>query len=239
MIDQDEPTVVHVADDRGEESLSGFLGSFSEEERKAVESVAMDMWGPYISATKSLIPDAERKIAFDKFHIAKHLGDAVNKVRRQENRQLLREGDESLKRTRYYWLMNPENLDWLAHATIELLRRRNLQTARAWAIKEFFAALWKYRTRGWARKFWLRWYAWAIRSRLEPIKRVARMIKRHLDGVLNAVVSGKTNARSEGINATIQKIKATACGFRNRERFRNAIYFHLGGLDLYPEGVRS
>jgi transposase len=77
----------------------------------------------------------------------------------------------------------------------------------------------------------------AIRSQLEPIKKVARMIKRHLEGILTAIIRGVTNARSEGINAKIQWIKYTARGFRNRKRFRDAIYFHLGSLDLYPEGL--
>ncbi len=81
-------------------------------------------------------------------------------------------------------------------------------------------------------------YSWAIRSQLEPIKEVARMVKRHLKGIITAIVLGVTNARSEGINAKIQWIKYTARGFRNREQFRNAIYFHLGGLDLYPAGLK-
>lgn len=62
------------------------------------------------------------------------------------------------------------------------------------------------------------------------------MVKRHLEGILNAIVRGVTNARAEGINAKIQRIKYTALGFRHRDRFRTAIYFHLGSLDLYPEG---
>ena len=94
--------------------------------------------------------------------------------------------------------------------------------------------LWRYRYRAWARKAWFEWYAWAIRSKLEPVKRVARMVKRHLYGIVNAIVLGVTNARAEGINSRIQWLKYTARGFRNRDRFRNAIYFHLGGLDLYP-----
>ena len=81
---------------------------------------------------------------------------------------------------------------------------------------------------------WLQWYSWAIRPQLEPVREVARMVKKHLDGIVTAVVLGVTNARSEGINAKIQWIKYSARGFRNRERFRTAIYFHLGGLDLYP-----
>ena len=95
--------------------------------------------------------------------------------------------------------------------------------------------LWEYRSRGWAVRMWRRWYGWAIRSPLEPIKRVARrMIKRHRDGVTDAVLTEVTNARSEATNAKIQW-KRLGCGYRNRERFRNAIYFHLGGLDLYPD----
>jgi transposase len=81
----------------------------------------------------------------------------------------------------------------------------------------------------------LAWFAWAIRSRLEPVRRVANMIKSHLNGILNAIVLGVTNAQSEGVNSKIQWIKYTARGFRNRLRFRTAIYFHLGGLDLYPD----
>jgi transposase len=103
--------------------------------------------------------------------------------------------------------------------------------------KEVAMQLWHYHRRGWAEREWMRRYAGAIRSRLEPIKKVARTVKRHLEGIINAVVGKITNARAESINATIQQIKSWSCGFRNRDRFRIAIYFHLGGLDLYPEGV--
>lgn len=97
--------------------------------------------------------------------------------------------------------------------------------------------MWDCPDRDTAQQIFEAWYSWAIRSRLEPIKRVARMIKRHLQGVLNAIVADVTNARLEGLNATIQWLKRSARGFRNRDRFRNAIYFHLGGLDLYPASV--
>jgi len=96
-------------------------------------------------------------------------------------------------------------------------------------------SLWGYVRRGWAERMWERWYSWAIRSRLEPMKRVARMIRRHWDGVINAATTSTTNARAEGINRKIQWVKRMACGYRNRSNFRNAIYFHLGGLDLYPD----
>lgn len=118
---------------------------------------------------------------------------------------------------------------------IASLKRVAIRTARAWALKEHCMASWTHRGKIWARAALLRWYSWAIRSRLEPVKKVARMLKRHLEGVVNAVYHRVTNARAEGINAKIQWIKYTARGFRNRDRFRNAIYFHLGGLDMTPE----
>ena len=80
---------------------------------------------------------------------------------------------------------------------------------------------------------------WAMRSKLDPIKRVAEMLKKYLWGILNAIVLKMNNAKSEGLNCKIQKIKSQACGFRNRDRFRNMIYFHLGGLDLYPTGMKG
>ncbi len=226
--------VVHVADGRDRECLDSFYRDFPEEARTAVESVTMDMWAAYIASTEDFIPGAEGKIAFDKFHVAQHLGKAVDQVRRQENKALLAEGDERLKGTKYLWLSHPDHFQEERWTAFEPLRTSTLRTARAWAIKTVAMTLWHYRRRAWARKAWLRWYSWAIRSRLEPVKRVARMVKRHLEGILTAVVLGITNARAEGLNAKIQWIKATAHGFRNRDRFRNAIYFHCGGLDLYP-----
>ncbi|MFO8073825.1 MAG: ISL3 family transposase [Polyangia bacterium] len=229
--------VVHVGDERKKEVLADFYAQFSKEDRARVQSVAMDMWLPYIQATKDAIPGAENKIAFDKFHIAKHLGDAVDKVRRQEHRELRRQGDESLTKTKYLWLTHPANIRDDHWAAFKALRTSNLRTARAWAIKETAMQLWHYTSRTWAEKGWIRWYGWAFRCRLAPMKEVGRMIKSHLWGIINAVVTNTTNARAESLNSVVQWMKYTARGYRNRERFRVAIYFHIGGLDLYPTGV--
>jgi transposase len=226
--------VLHVADGRGREGVDEFFDGFTPEQLASVESVSMDMHGPYIASVRDHLTDADRKIAFDKFHVVQHLGRAVDQVRRAEHKALSAEGDDRLKGTLHLWRFNPENLDAERWAAFEPLCRSTLKTARAWAIKELAMSLWHYRRRAWAEKAWLRWYAWAIRSRLEPIRRVARTVRHHLDGILNAVVLGATNARSEAVNAKIQWLKYTARGFRNRDRFRDAIYFHLGGLDLYP-----
>ena len=236
--DLDEGVVLYVADDRKQESLDAFYEGLGPEACAGLEAVVMDMWAPYIASTRAHVPDAGRKIVFDKFHVAKHLGDAVDQVRRQENRELRAEGDERLVKTKYLWLRNPDRMSAKQWREFAPLRSSRLRVARAWAIKEAAMLLWGYAKRGWAERMWRRWYGWAIRSRLEPVKRVARMIQKHWEGVLNAAAGNVTNALSEGLNSKIQWIKRKACGYRNRERFRNAIYFHLGGLDLYPEALR-
>jgi transposase len=229
--------VIHVADSRKKEVLTAFYNQFSAEDRERVQSVTIDMSRAYIEATKEAIPEAERKIAFDKFHVAKHLGDGVDKVRRQEHRELRRLGDDSLVKTRYLWLTHPSNLRPDQWTAFRALRDSSLRTARAWALKETAMQLWHYTSRVWAERAWKKWYCWALRSRLEPMKKVGQMIRTHLWGIINAVVEMRTNARAEGLNSVVQWMKYTARGYRNRERFRNAIYFHLGGLDLYPAGV--
>jgi transposase len=164
-------------------------------------------------------------------------GDAVNNVRRAEHRALLRKGDDRLKRTRFLWLMGPDKLNRLDEgdrAHFDELKASTLKVARAWAIKETARGLWGYVRRGWALKAWKRWLVWAFRSQLEPMRKAARVIKNNLWGIVNAVVQHVTNATSESLNARIQWVKKNACGFRNRERFRTAILFHCGGLDLYP-----
>lgn len=195
------------------------------------------MWGPYIAATLAAVPAAAEKIAFDKFHVAMHLGEAVDRVRREENRVLRERGDDTLTGTKHWWLYHPERIPPTVLVRFDQLVRKALKTSRAWMLKELAMEMWESRDREAARKIFVAWYSWAIRSRLEPIKRVARMIKRHLDGVLNAIAAGITNARLEGINTLIQNLKRSARGFRSRPRFRNAIYFRFGGLDLYPDSL--
>jgi transposase len=237
--DLEAGVVLYVADDRKQESLEAFYAELGESACAELELVVMDMWAPYIAATRAHVPEAERKIVFDKFHVAKHMGEAVDQVRRQENRELRAEGDERLVKTKYLWLWNPDRMSREQWREFAPLRNSRLRVARAWAIKEAAMLLWGYAKRGWAGRMWKRWYGWAIRSRLEPVKRVARMVQAHWEGVLNAATTNVTNALSEGLNSKIQWIKRKACGYRNRERFRLAIYFHLGGLDLYPESLRG
>lgn len=230
-----EARVLDVTDDRTEESLGAFWSRYTPEELAKVEAVAMDMWPPYIAATRKHVPLANEKINFDKFHILKHAADGVDKVRKQEQRELRARGDRTLTKTRYLWLSRPHNLDREAREKLRVLRRIALRTARAFHYKEIASQLWGYVRRAVAVRMWRRWIHSVLCSRLEPMRAVARMIRDHFDGVINAATSDITNAMSESVNSHIQRIKKRACGFRSRTRFREAILFHLGGLDLYPD----
>ncbi len=229
--------VLHVADERKKASLKSYYDTLSDSQKAEIESVSMDMWPAYIKATLENIPEAGRKIAFDKFHVAKYLGEAVDKVRKQEHKALMCEGWDDLKGSKYDWLTNPGNLSRKRQRSFKLLRESTLKTARAWAIKDLAMRLWNYVSRTWAEKRWKQWLSWAFRSRLEPVRKVARTIKEHLWGILNAIILKANNGASESINSRIKTIKIRSRGFRNKARYRNAIYFHLGGLDLYPDGV--
>lgn len=233
-----EPRVLEVIDHRTEESLNSFWSQYDEAELARVEMVAMDMWTAYIESTRKHLADADAKIVFDKFHIIKHLGEAVDKVRRREHRELKDAGDNRLSKTRYLWLMRPNRLAGEARERLDRLRRGSLRTARAFRYKEIASSLWGYVRRGMAERMWKQWLHGALRCRLEPVRKVARMIKKHFAGVINAATSDITNAMSESVNSHIQRIKKRACGFRSRVRYREAILFHLGGLDLYPATAR-
>jgi transposase len=239
VTDQLTGTIVYVADGHDQAALNGFWNSLTPEELAAIEVVAMDMSKAYIRSTRDHVPDAKRKIAFDRFHVARAIGEGVNDVRKQEHRELMASGDSILQGTKYVWLKNPENRTEIQGSIFELLRDAGYKVARAFWMKETARGLWGYVSRGWAERAWKKWISWLVRSRLEPMKRVAAMVKEHLWGILNAIVLKATNATAESVNAKVQRVKSMACGFRNRERFRNAIYFHCGNLDLYPEALRA
>ena len=232
--DLDHSRVLYVAEDRKQSSLDGFWSRLSQEQHAGIEAVAMDMWDPYIASTKQHLPNADNKIVFDKFHIAKHLSEAVDRVRRQENKELRSQGDNRLVGTKYDWLRHPANFATDAWREFKDLRESTLKTARAWALKEIAMTLFTYSYTAAAKSFFQRWYGWASRCRLKPMIEAGRMLKRRLDNILTFVKHRITNAASESLNAKIQWVKYTARGFRNQKNFINAIYFHCGGLDLAP-----
>ena len=196
---------------------------------------SMDMSAAYRQSVIDTVPDAPEKVVFDRFHIMQHVNESVNEVRKEEQRELSSMGNTVLTGTRILWLYGEENVPDRYRDLLGELKGKKLKTARGWALKESIRGLWKCSTEKEGQVFFEEWYSWAIRSRLEPVKKVARMMKRHLPNIVSYFRHRITNAALEGINNKIQSLIKKAYGYRNKDRFKNDILFHCGGLNLYPE----
>jgi transposase len=237
VCDLDKATVEYIGEDRKEESLAAYFKAFGTERCAGIEAISLDMWPAFINACLSNVPGADTKMVFDRFHIMQHVGKGVDRVRKQEHKALTAQGDDTLARSKYVWLYNEENMPAKARERFDQIKLDNLKTGRAWALKESLRELWGYHSMGWATRFWKRWYYWATHSRLAPMIAAAKLIARHLPNVLTYFKHRITNAVAEGLNSKIATIQKRACGFRNRDHFKIAVYFHCGGLDLYPAHV--
>jgi transposase len=192
------------------------------------------MWQSYINVCRRDVPQADDKMVFDRFHIMRHVVDAVDTVRKREHRDLLTHGDTSLSKTKYLWLYSAENVPEKAREHFDVLKDAHLKTARAWALKESLREFWECRDEREAAAFWKRWYFWATHSRLQPVIAAARMIANRLPNVLTYFKHRISNAMAEGLNSKVATIQKRACGYRNASHFQVAVYFHCGGLDLWP-----
>jgi transposase len=227
--------VVGVENDRSKASLKAFYDRLTNKQKMMLQTISMDMAPAYVAVTLEEIPEAVDRIAFDKFHVAQALNEAVDEVRKKERMQLIRTVSyDALKGQRFLWLRNSSTLDLEQRGRLSSLRSIARNTGRAWSLKEYAMSLWHYRSRGWAKNAWSRWYRWAVRSRLMPIKAVASTIKKNLWGIINAIVMKADNAMAESVNSKIRMLKIKARGFRDRARFKTAIFFHYGGLSLSP-----
>lgn len=232
--DLEASTVEYIGEERTENSLAAYFTAFTEEQCAGIEAISLDMWPAYINACRAHVPQAEAKMVFDRFHIMQHVSQGVDRVRKQEHKALLQQGDATLTRSKYLWLYSAENMPAAARERFEQIKHGNLKTARAWAMKESLREMWSYTSAGWAKRFWDRWYFWATHSRLAPMIEKAKMMAKHLPNILTYFTHRITNAVAEGLNSKIATIQKRACGYRNRDHFKIAVYFHCGGLDLYP-----
>lgn len=218
---------------RDKEALKSFFSEWGEERCKAIRAVCLDMWQPYIDVIEEMLPKAV--MVFDKFHIIRHLGDAVDKVRRQEARRLAEAGDpELLKKTRYIWLKNSENLTGKQRVRLSELEKLNLKVNRAYLLKEAFRPFWDYTYRRNAEKYLNDWLWWATHSRLEPMRDFAWMIKRHKEQILNYFKVSITNASVEGMNRKAKVVSQRAYGYRTVGTFQLALYHVMADLPM-PE----
>jgi len=224
--------VLDVAEERKEESLKEIFNKMTETQKASVKAVAADMWEPFANAIKECLPSAD--IVHDKYHIVSYLGEGVNKVRKSENRELIKAGSETLKGTKFLWLTKPDNMKDDQKKQFKALVNEELKVSRAWAIKELFSKFWSYSYEKSARTFFSNWYWWATHSRLKPMIDVAKMLNRHLENILTYLKHHICNAIAEGFNSKIQQVKSVAKGFRNFANYRIAILFYCGKLELLP-----
>jgi len=235
VCDLKQATVEYIGDDRRESSLRAYFGAFKPEEREALQAISLDMWAPYINACRQDVAGADQKMVFDRFHIMRHVVEAVDTVRKREHKALLDAGDATLSKSKYLWLYSAENVPQKSRERFDTLKAMQLKTARAWALKESLREFWDCRNERQAAEFWKRWYFWATHSRLTPIVDAAKMICRHLPNVLTYFTHRISNAMAEGLNSKVATIQKRACGYRNPSHFKIAVYFHCGGLNLWPQ----
>lgn len=237
MTDIDGGRVLEVVPGRTQESADSLWKTLSDEQKEQVEAVAVDMWATFINSAEEHVPEAD--IVHDRFHIAKHLGEAVDQVRRAEHKALKKEGDERLTGSRYLWLTREENLSEEKAAAFEDLKEAKLKTSRAWALVDLFRDFYEQQTEWQGRAFFKDWYAWASRCRLAPMVKVAKMIKRHFERIVTWFEHRISNASAEGFNSLIQALKSAAGGFRNFANYRTRILFFCGQLKLIPEPLQE
>jgi transposase len=232
MTDIARGRVVDLVEGRTKESAGELWRKLTPGQRDSVDAVAMDMWAAYMSSAKIYVPDAD--IVHDRFHVAKYLGEGVDKQRKAEHRELLKQGEGVLTGTKYDWLKRWDDLRSSAASSFRSVYKLALKTARAWRYKEAFDSFWDYRSEAWAKKFFRDWYNSLIHTNLASMKKVAKMLKKHLPGLLAYTRHRITNATAEGLNSKIQGLRTAARGLPKFETFRIRVLFHCGKLDLSP-----
>ncbi len=190
-----------------------------------VSEVCIDMSPAFIKGTEEHLPRAD--ITFDKFHAVKIVNQAVDLVRRAEQKDR-----PELKKTRYIWLKNKANLSDAQLTTLDSLTDLNLKTARAHQIRLTFQDLYAQPSREAAEAFLTKWCFWATHCRLKPVIEAARTVKRHWDGILRWFDSKIANGILEGINSLVQAAKAKARGYRSSRNLKAIIYLIAGKLEL-------
>ena len=227
FVDIDQRRVLFVTEGRGADTVEAFADDLEAHNGDAsrIKQVCIDMSAAFVKGVTDNLTEAE--ITFDKFHAVKLVNDAVDKVRRAESKRR-----PELKRSRYLWLRNEPSLSAEARANLAALTRLHLKTVRAYQIRLAFQELYRQPNWDWGALFLDRWYSWAIRSRLEPIKEAARTVMRHRDGILAWFDSQIANGLIEGINSLIQAAKAKARGYRSTRTLKAITYLIAGKLHL-------
>jgi transposase len=219
--------IIYICKGKDSAVLKLFSDFFTKHEGKKenIDLVCCDMSPAFIKGIGEQLPDAA--IIFDKFHVMKMVNQAVDEVRREEQK-----GNRFLKKTRFLWLKNPKNLTERQQKELGPLKDMNLKTVRAYNLKLSFQMFWTIPDSNLAEEYLKKWFFWATHSRLQPFISLAYTIKDHWMGILNYFTNKVTNGLLEGLNSLIQSLKANARGYCNDDNFMTMIYLRHGLLDL-------
>lgn len=206
--------------DRSEASMDEFYEWLGESKAHGIRLAVMDMWKPFRNATAAHAPQAA--ILFDKFHVMRHLGEALDKVRKKEYARLSGKNRRYIKGQKYTLLSRRESLTLDGRRALRALLAANKRLNTAYVLKETFSQLWDYEREAWARRFFENWRASLKWQRLEPYEKFADMIDRHWDGI--AAYCKPANKVSlgfvEGLNNKIRVLQRRAYGLRDEEYLR-------------------
>ena len=234
VYDLERRVLLWVGEDRTEEAVKKFFTAEMGRRRcHTLRVVCMDMWAPYANLVREYAVNAQ--ILFDRFHIVKHLHEAVDAARRELWRQLTSKQRVTFKGTRWLLLKNPWNLNEGQKDRLSTLVRWNAPLVRAWYLKESFQLFWVHKQPWRAEQHLRKWMNSAMRSKLEPFKKFVRMLRSHLDGVLAWTKARLSNGAVEGMNNKIKSISHRSFGFRSAKNFIAAIYHCCARLPLPVE----
>jgi transposase len=234
VYDLERRVLLWVGDERTEEAVRTFFTEEMGPRRcRTLQVVCMDMWAAYANLVREHAPNAQ--ILFDRFHIVKHLNEAVDAVRRDLWRRLTYKERVPFKGTRWLLLKNPWNLTGNQKERLSTLVQWNTPLVRAWYLKEAFQLFWTYKQPWRAEQHLTKWIHSAMRSKLEPFKRFAQMLRSHLDDILPWTKIRVSNGAVEGMNNKIKSISHRSFGFRTAANFIAAIYHCCAQLPLPVE----
>lgn len=228
FIDMEDRSVLFATEGKKADVIEKFVEQLPKHNANAeqITDVAMDMSRAFIKGVRDNLPNAQ--MTFDKFHVIQALNKVMNQVWRSEVKQ-----NPLLKRTRYTWLKNPENLTEAQQKQLKTITKENLKTTKVYQMKLAFQDIYRHAdSREVADELIQKWLNWAVRSKIEPVKKFARMLKRQRDGILAYFDSRLTSGAVEGVNSRIQEVKRRAKGFRNTRNFIDMIYLVCGNLEL-------
>jgi len=231
QIDPGCKRLLWIGEERKAKTLLRFFRWLGRERTAAIQFVCSDTWKPYL---KVIAKKAGQAIhVLDRFHVMSHMNKAIDEVRAQEARALKAKGHEPLlKHSRWLLLKRPENLNERQEVRLAEIVRHNLRSVRSYLLREDFQGFWEYVSPNWAGEFLDRWCTRTMRSKIEPMKKVARMLRRHRDLLLNWFrAKGQISAGTvEGLNLKVKLTTRKAYGFRTFRAIEIALFHTLGAL---------